>query len=97
VLILQCKPIVSYFTKCAIHIVFMISTLCVGDGGAMYIANSVMLNLSQFRNNSCKSNGGAVYSDYGTTAILNNCTLVHNSAGQSGTIYTHLLSIIAFA
>jgi predicted outer membrane repeat protein len=57
----------------------------------MYIANTVMMNSSQFSNNSCKSNGGAVYTDYGTTATLNNCTLMHNNADQSGlTAVTHL-------
>jgi predicted outer membrane repeat protein len=64
------------------------------QGGAIYNAGLLEVELSYFRNNSARNSGGAIYNAPGATASVRNATLLANMArhpilalGDGGAIY----------
>jgi hypothetical protein len=69
-----------------------------GSGGAIYVSSSVKLESCELISNTCSINGGAVFTDFGATALMTDCISTGNRAGQAGVsmlpAYTYIDSTI---
>jgi predicted outer membrane repeat protein len=84
----QCHVCILSTAAGTIFLIYTVLTtyfvLYAGSGGAIYSANTVSMQSCVFLRNTASLNGGAVFSDVGSRAIMNGCILTNNSAAQSG-------------